>query len=270
MELPPVPHSWSVGRKEAVAIQRELALRVRTEPPPGFRPRFVAGVDAAFPAGGAECLAAAVVWDTGNQCIVEERTAYRPLLMPYLPGLLSFREAPAVLAALAGIEIRVDAMICDGQGLAHPRHFGLACHLGVLTGIPTAGCAKGVLVGTHPDPGPARGDRAPLVHGGMRIGTVLRTRARTRPVVVSVGHRLDLVTAEELVLGCGRGFRMPEPTRQADALVSRVRREHRSRMLAVPAHDPDPPPSRADRARVACEVRGRSAAGIGVRSPGGG
>lgn len=192
--------------------------------PAGFAPEVVAGLDAAFPRGGRECVAAAVAWSVRERRVVEERVIRRPLTFPYVPGLLSFREAPAVLAALSELETPVDALLCDGHGLAHPRRFGLACHLGVLTGMPAIGCAKSVLVGTPEDAGPARGSRGPLEHRGERIGSVLRTRDRVRPVFVSIGHRVDLTSAERLVLACAIGFRLPEPIRRADRLVSEARR----------------------------------------------
>ena len=218
------PHSWDVSPRAAVAIQRELAERVERETPAGFDPVVVAGLDAAFPKGGEECVAAAVAWSVRERRVLEERVARRPLTFPYVPGLLSFREAPAVLAALSELKTPVDALLCDGHGLAHPRRFGLACHLGVLTGIPAIGCAKSILVGKHSEIGPDRGSKAPLVHRGERVGTVLRTRDRVRPVFVSIGHRVDLQAAEALVLACALGFRLPEPVRRADWLVSQARK----------------------------------------------
>lgn len=215
-------HHWEVSPREAAEIQRELAGRVRPETAPGWDPAVVAGLDVAFAAG--ECVAAAVAWDIRERRVIEERVARRPLSFPYVPGLLSFREAPAVLEALETLTAGVEALLCDGHGLAHPRRFGLACHLGVLTGLPAVGCAKSVLVGEHAEPGPERGARTPLVHRGERVGTVLRTRDRVRPVFVSVGHLVDLASAERLVLDCAIGFRLPEPTRRADAVVSRSRR----------------------------------------------
>ena len=217
-------HSWDVTPREAVAIQRELAGLVEAKTPPGFAPAVVAGLDAAFPKGGRECVAAAVAWSVRERRVLEERVARRPLTFPYVPGLLSFREAPAVLAALSELTTPVDALLCDGQGLAHPRRFGLACHLGILTGIPAVGCAKSVLVGEHGDLGPARGARVPLEHREERVGTVLRTRDGVRPVFVSIGHRMDLPAAEALVLACAIGFRLPEPVRRADRLVSQARK----------------------------------------------
>ena len=217
-------HPWNVSPRRAAEIQRELAERVEPQTPPGFGPAVVVGLDAAFPRGGMECVAAAVAWDIREQRVLEERIARRPLTFPYVPGLLSFREAPAVLAALAELETPADALICDGHGLAHPRRFGLACHLGVLTGIPAVGCAKSVLVGERGQVADSRGSQGPLKHRGEQIGTVLRTRDRVRPVFVSIGHRVDLETAVELVLACAIGFRLPEPTRRADRLVSQARK----------------------------------------------
>ena len=193
-------------------------------PPAGFDPEVVAGLDAAFPRGGEECVAAAVAWSVRERRVVEQRVVRRPLTFPYVPGLLSFREAPAVLAALAELETPVDALLCDGHGIAHPRRFGLACHLGVLTGIPAIGCAKSVLVGTCREVLLSRGSEGPLEHRGERVGTVLRTRDRVRPVFVSIGHRMDLETAVGLVLACAIGFRLPEPVRRADRLVSQARK----------------------------------------------
>ena len=201
-----------------------MAARVEVKPPLGFSPQVVAGLDAAFPRGGRECVAAAVAWSVRERRVLEERVVRRPLTFPYVPGLLSFREAPAVLAALSELETPADALLCDGHGLAHPRRFGLACHLGVLTGIPAVGCAKSVLVGAHGEVDSRRGSEGPLEHRGERVGTVLRTRDRVRPVFVSIGHRMDLEFAVGLVLACAIGFRLPEPIRRADQLVSETRK----------------------------------------------
>lgn len=224
MRIPRPPHSFRLSPRRAVAVQRELAGRVRVEPPAGPL-RLVAGVDCAFTRDGARCIAAAVVWDARETRVVEERIARRPLRFPYVPGLLSFREAPAVLAALRALRTTPDALLVDGQGLAHPRRFGIACHLGVLCDLPTAGVAKSVLVGTYAEPAARRGARTALRDRGERVGTALRTRDGVRPVFVSVGHRLDLRAAERLVLACGAGFRLPEPTRRADRAVAEAKRD---------------------------------------------
>jgi deoxyribonuclease V len=206
-----------------MAIQRRLAGTVRLTAP-GKEIRLVAGVDAAFSHDGTRCIAAAVLWDAQRQVALEERIAERPLTFPYVPGLLSFREAPAVIAALRKLRREPDAIMCDAHGLAHPRRFGLACHVGVICDRPTVGCAKSPLVGNHGEPARKRGSRVALRHEGERVGTVLRTRDGVRPVYVSVGHRIDLETAERIVLQCGVGYRLPEPTRLADRLVARVKR----------------------------------------------
>jgi len=188
----------------------------------------VAGLDAAYSRDGASCIAGVVLWDLRERCVVEERVAAQPLRFPYVPGLLSFREAPALLAALRRLRAPADALLCDGHGLAHPRRFGIACHLGVLARIPSAGCAKSRLIGTHREPGRRRGSRAPLFDRDEVIGSVLRTREGVRPIFVSIGHRLDLAAAEALVLACGEGYRLPEPTRLADRLVAAAKAERSS------------------------------------------
>jgi deoxyribonuclease V len=216
-------HSWNLTPREAVAIQRELAGRVRVEPVKRS-PQLVAGLDAAFSQDGRSCLAGVVLWNVPENRVVEEHVATHPLRFPYVPGLLSFREAPALLAVLEMLETAPDVLMCDGQGIAHPRRFGIASHLGVLLDRPSVGCAKSRLTGEHEDPGPARGSQTPLRDGGKVIGSVLRSRDRVRPLFISVGHRMDLVGAVKLVLACGRGFRLPEPTRLADRLVAGARR----------------------------------------------
>lgn len=239
MKIPRPPHRWDLSPTQAIAVQRRLASRVLVRPL-RRRPRLVAGLDCAFSGDGAECIAGAVVWDVDAGEIVEQRFARRPLAFPYVPGLLSFREAPALLAVLRALRARPDALLLDGHGIAHPRRFGIACHVGVLADLPAAGCAKSLLVGEHSAPGSARGARTALRHGGERVGTALRTRPATRPVYVSVGHRIDLAGAEALVLACGAGYRLPEPTRRADQLVGAVKRTRGPR--AAPA-DAGPNPA---------------------------
>ncbi len=198
-------------------MQRRLAARVRVTPLRGA-PRLVAGLDAAFTSE--RCIAAAVLWDLRSRRVVEQRVAVRPLHFPYVPGLLSFREAPALLAALRKLRGEPEVLLCDGHGLAHPRRFGIACHIGVLTGLPTVGCAKSRLVGEHAVPAQRRGARAPLEDRGEVVGAVLRTRPGLRPLFVSVGHRVDLPSALRLVLACAREHRLAEPVHLADRLVA--------------------------------------------------
>jgi deoxyribonuclease V len=196
--------------------------------------RLVAGLDAALSADGLSCLGVVVLWDRETGQAIEQCVARRPLLIPYIPGLLSFREAPALIAALARLRRQPHLLMCDGQGRAHPRRFGLACHLGVLTDLPAIGCAKSLLVGKHAGLAQARGSRAPLMHRDELIGQVLRTRAGVRPVVVSVGHRVALDEATALVLSCATRYRLPEPTRLADALSKLVRARERADRPAQP------------------------------------
>jgi deoxyribonuclease V len=222
MDVPAAPHRWSVTPKQASAIQRRLAVLVRQEPL-GRPPRFVAGVDAAFSRDDRHCLAAAVVWDLRERTLVEQHVAVRPLTFPYIPGLLSFREGPAVLAALRRLRTVPDALIYDGHGLAHPRRFGIACHVGVILSRPTIGCAKSRLIGVHREPGARRGAVVPLIDHGEVVGSVLRTQDGINPVFVSVGHLIDLRGAQQIVLACATRYRLPEPTRLADQLVGAAR-----------------------------------------------
>jgi deoxyribonuclease V len=180
------------------------------------RVRIVAGVDASYKD---VARAAVVALSFPALEVLETAVAVRAIPFPYVPGLLSFREAPAVLDALAKLRARPDVLIFDGQGLAHPRRLGLASHLGVYLDLPSVGCAKSRLVGRYEEPGPATGDRAPLVDRGEVVGVALRTKPRTKPLFVSVGHKIDLETAVALVLACLRGYRLPEPTRLADRLA---------------------------------------------------
>jgi len=176
----------------------------------------VAGVDAHFDRSRKLARAAVVTLSWPDLETLEEAAAEGPLTFPYVPGLLSFREAPPVLDALEKLERTPDLLVCDAHGVAHPRRFGLACHLGVITGVPTFGVAKSRLVGEHEEPGRERGSRAPLVDRGETIGAVVRTRTGVRPVYVSVGHRVSLDTAVEWTLALAPRYRLPETTRRAD------------------------------------------------------
>jgi deoxyribonuclease V len=143
---------------------------------------------------------------------------------PYVPGLLSFREAPAVIEAFAGLSVRPDVLICDGQGIAHPRRLGLASHLGLWLGLPTIGCAKSWLCGEYEQPGPERGDWSPLTDAGETIGAVVRTRTRVKPLYVSTGHRCDLSSAIAIVLASSTKYRLPIPSSLAHQYVNELRR----------------------------------------------
>lgn len=212
-------HSWAVTPKQAVQIQRKLADRVIRRGV--VRPlRTVAGCDAAFSPQDDLCIAGVVVWDVRAGRVVEQHVIRRKLGFPYVPGLLSFREIPALMQAVAKLQSEPDVFLFDGQGFAHPRRFGLACHAGVLLDRPAVGCAKSVLVGEFEMPDPKRGSLTPLIHKGERVGTALRTRDGVRPVYISIGHRVSLRTAGRIVLRCACGYRLPEPTRLADRLVA--------------------------------------------------
>jgi deoxyribonuclease V len=223
MKLSRVSHSWSLAVGEATALQRQLAREVRSRLPAGVELRYVAGVDAAFSADGSGVIAACVLWDRREGSVVEWHSARTKVRFPYVPGLLSFRETPAVLAALRRLRREPDAILCDAHGRAHPRGFGMACHVGLLAGRPTVGCAKSRLVGEHRDPGWSRGSWEPLLYRRRVIGSVLRTRDGVRPVYVSVGHLIDLAAARKLVLACAVRYRLPEPSRLADQLVRAIR-----------------------------------------------
>lgn len=223
MQISRPPHNWQVTPKKAIAIQKKIALAVRqTKPPKPFR--YIAGVDAAFSKDGVYCLAGVVLWDMETAQVIECQTATAVLRFPYIPGLLSFREAPAIIAALRKLRNRPDALVCDGQGLAHPRGCGIATHIGILVDLPTIGCAKSRLFGKYQMPSVERGATSALMHKDKQVGTVLRTKNKVNPVFVSVGHRIDLATAEELILACARRYRLPEPTRLADQLVAAAKR----------------------------------------------
>ncbi|MFQ5984305.1 MAG: deoxyribonuclease V [Alphaproteobacteria bacterium] len=214
------PPDWPASAKDAVALQRRLKDRVVAEDRLA-RVRRVAGVDVAFEDGGAVTRAAVVVLAYPGLGLVDQAVARRPTRFPYVPGLLSFRETPAVLDALERLNLVPDLLLCDGHGLAHPRRFGIACHLGLIVDVPCAGVAKSRLVGTHAEPEDRRGAWTPLLDRGDLVGAALRTRPGTQPIYVSVGHRISLKTAIDYVLGCTARYRLPETTRLADHLSRR-------------------------------------------------
>lgn len=204
--------------REAVALQRELAARVvRTGRP---RPRTVCGVDTSIRDGFVH--AAVCVFAFPGLELLASATATRPVEFPYVPGLLAFRELPALRQAYARLAEEPDLLLVDGHGLAHPRRFGIACHLGVELDRPAIGCGKSLLVGAHAEPASRRGSGTALVHRGERIGRCLRTREGVRPVYVSIGHRCDLERAVAIVLACARRYRLPEPIRAADHLAGQA------------------------------------------------
>lgn len=209
---------------EAGAIAEQERLRRLVEPdgalPPGTR--LVAGVDVSYAKDADLVAGAVVVLDLDALTVVDSAVAMRKVDFPYLPGLLAFREIPALLDALDLVKTTPHLLVCDGYGLAHPRRFGLACHLGVLTGIPAFGVAKTTFIGTCTDPGPERGDTSDLVDGADLIGRALRTQRQVKPVFVSVGHKIGLAEATALTLRLAPTYRLPETTRQADQLSRRA------------------------------------------------
>jgi deoxyribonuclease V len=210
---------WNLTPKQAIALQNELRNRVCCVDAIG-PVQLVAGVDVGFEQNSTVTRAAIAVLSFPQLELVEYAISRAPTRFPYVPGLLSFRELPAVLEAITQLKATPDLCLVDGQGYAHPRRFGIACHLGVLTNIPSIGVAKTRLIGTHEDVATTRGAWQPLVHRDEIIGAALRTKSNTKPLFVSVGHRVSLKTAIELTLACTTKFRLPETTRHAHRLAS--------------------------------------------------
>ncbi len=212
-------HAWPLTVEEAIAIQEQLRDEIITSDQLGTV-QYVAGVDMGFEAAGTISRAAVAVLSFPDLQLQESAIARRPTSFPYIPGFLSFREIPAVLDALEKINTMPDLILCDGQGIAHPRRFGIACHLGLLVNMPTIGVAKSLLVGKHESVLEEKGSWQPLRHRNETIGAVLRTRRGTKPLYISSGHRVSLPTAIEYVLRCTPKYRLPETTRIADKLAS--------------------------------------------------
>jgi deoxyribonuclease V len=214
-----VNHPWNLTPKAAIALQHNLRGRVIDEDRLGPVHK-VAGTDVGFQEQGKVTRAAVAVLSYPQLLVLETAIARRSTSFPYVPGLLSFREIPALLDALEQLETLPDLLLCDGQGIAHPRRLGIASHLGLLTDIPAIGVAKTRLWGTHAEVPRERGSWTPLWDGSEMIGAVLRTRVGVKPLYVSVGHRVSLETAIDYVLGCTTRYRLPETTRQAHRLAS--------------------------------------------------
>jgi len=210
-------HRWDVSPAEALRLQEALRRRVVVEKCPG-EISSVAGVD--MSAQGEVARAAVVVLRFPDLALIEVAKAEAPPSFPYIPGLLAFREGPVILAACEQLQVEPDLFIFDGHGSAHPRRMGIATHVGLFLDKPTVGCAKSPLCGAHEELPPAAGAWVPLVDGGETIGAVVRTRTGAKPVYVSPGHRIDLITAVRYVLACCRGYRLPEPCRLAHAAAS--------------------------------------------------
>jgi len=207
-------HSWHISLSEARNLQLELARQV-AQHAEALEPRFIGGVDISAPDPAGVARAAAVILSYPKLQIVEIKTAEDRLSLPYIPGLLSFREAPLILAACRQLSLNLDLLIVDGHGVAHPRRFGVASHLGLLLDTPTIGCAKSRLCGTHSSVSSNAGDYADLIDNGEIIGVALRTKAAATPIYVSIGHMIDLPMAIKWTMNCCRGYRLPEPSRLA-------------------------------------------------------
>ena len=214
-------HPWEVTPAEAVTIQQQLRNRVSLRDQLTVVKR-VAGIDVGFEQGGVITRAAVVILDYPGLTLLESALACRPTTFPYVPGLLSFRELPAVLEALEQIRLLPDLLLCDGQGYAHPRRLGIASHLGVLTDIPSIGVGKTRLIGEHAQVANERGAWQPLLERGECIGAALRSRMGVKPIYISSGHRITLETAIEYVMGCTTRFKLPETTRLAHRFASRT------------------------------------------------
>ncbi len=210
-------HAWNLEMDAARELQRELAGQIIREDRLGVVKR-VAGVDMAINEGNGMARAAVVLFTYPELEVIEKHIYEEPLRMPYIPGLLSFRELPSLLGALAQLKEQSDLVMVDGQGIAHPRRLGIAAHLGLWIDTPTIGCAKSILIGKHAPLGEAVGDWEPLLVGHETVGAAVRTRARVKPMYISLGHRINLETSIRYVLACNKGYRLPETTRQADKL----------------------------------------------------
>lgn len=226
---PQLKPRWHLTPREAIREQERLRARLVLEDQ--FKEiRLVAGADLAFDPDTETAFAGVIVYRFPALEEIERRSARLKLQFPYVPGLLSFREGPALTAVFARLRNAPDLILIDGHGRAHPRLFGIACHMGVLFDKPTIGCGKSLLVGEHDMPATRAGSTAPLWYQGERVGEVLRTRDGVKPIYVTVGHRVALATAVELIKRCCDGYRIPKPTREADHYVGVLRREHQRKL----------------------------------------
>jgi len=216
-------HSWDITPRQAIRLQKELASKVLVQPLD--KPvRTIAGIDCAY-LGRKQILAVAVLCEARSMAVLATSEIVRPLTFPYVPGLLSFREAPAVIEAVEALPQAPDLLMCDAHGLAHPRRFGLACHVGVYLDLPAIGMAKSMLCGEFRMPGPRRGCHTQIRHKGEVVGSAVRTQDGVEPMYVSVGHRITLKQAVAWALRGAKVARIPEPTRLAHQYVTRMKKE---------------------------------------------
>jgi deoxyribonuclease V len=219
MKITPL-HDWNLSPREAVELQKQFAFEVIAEDKFEKPIETVAGIDLGYDLKTGTSRAVVVVLKFPELELIESSEAILPIQFPYVPGLLSFRETPVAIKALEKLENAPDLILCDGQGIAHPRRFGIACHIGLITNIPSVGVAKSLLVGKYGALGETRGSTAPLIHRNEQVGVVLRTKDKVQPVYVSVGHKISIETAVDYVLQCTPKYRLPETTRLADKMAS--------------------------------------------------
>lgn len=212
----------NISPTEAVALQKELRHHIQLRPFPDM-PRFVAGCDISFNKYSPRVYAGFIILETSTLRIVEKAGVEMDVHFPYIPGLLSFREIPALLAAWEKLKTKPEVVVVDGQGIAHPRRLGIATHLGLILNMPTIGCGKSLLVGKFTEPGLEAEEHSPLFDRGEQIGVVLRTKRKVKPLFVSPGHLMDFESAVRILLALRAGYRLPEPTRQAHLYVNELR-----------------------------------------------
>jgi deoxyribonuclease V len=223
-------HTWDVTPTQAVSLQNDLKKRILLER--SFKDvRWIAGADCSLDLVRNEACAGVVIFSFPELVLTEQATARKPLVFPYVPGLLTFREGPALLAAFERLQREPDVLFFDGQGVAHPRGMGIASHMGLLLDKPSIGCGKSLLFGRYGAVGPETGDKAELKQGDRLLGYALRTKPKTNPIFVSPGHKIDFESALDLTMKCLDGYRVPKPTRMADAYVARVKKEDPGALL---------------------------------------
>jgi len=226
MKIPDL-HSWTVTPQEAIRIQHMLREKLVLRPPK--KPiRTLAAGDVSYDSGGEIHFGAFLLYRFPDLILLDKAWAVEKIAFPYIPGLLTFREAPVLLKAFSQLPQEPDLLLLDGQGIAHPRSLGIAAHLGVLLNLPVIGCAKSRLCGEYEEPGMEKGSTAPLKDNGKTVGMVVRTRTGTKPVFVSPGHKMDFATSMKIVLALCRTYRIPEPLRQAHAFVNRLRAQSKA------------------------------------------
>ena len=215
-------HPWRVNPRRAIQIQDELRKKIRLRAPSGPWKR-IAAADVAYSRMDNRLFAGFLLFSYPELTLLESASARGRASFPYIPGLLSFREAPILIRAFSRLKTKPELIVIDGQGIAHPRSMGIATHLGLIFDLPTIGCAKSRLIGMHEEPPAALGGCSPLIEKGQTVGMIVRTRTGIKPVYVSPGHKMDLETSVKMILSLCRGHRIPEPLRQAHLFVNRLR-----------------------------------------------